>query len=500
MGIFSRNKPNQLDIIATELAQMRNAFTDLTNYNAALTQQVLQQQFRAQGGFLRSDVNNEIGYIQNGYQLSSAVYSIVSLIARKSAQIPMKCYEIRDENALKAYKRIDLRDSSPKNLYKAYKLRTKALAEVEPDNPIQILIDKPNRIDDTSTFYEMSAGFRLLTGNSYWYAPSLEAGADKGKIVELFTMPAPFVLLYTPNRFPSEVIGYELIMNGVQLLKTTEVIHSKYPNYYWTVDGQQHYGMSPLKAGARTLKRANDSETAAIAQIENGGPAVIVANKSVSADDFGTEQLGKAKEQFKREYAGIVNKGKVKMMAGDLSVHQLGITPVEMDLIAGEQWNFAMLCNLYHVSDTLFNNHAASTESNVKEMRKDSYTSAIIPERQAQADMFNNRIVPGYNVKGKKYFVDLDLSGIQELQPDMTSLAQWLNTSWWVSPNEKREMQDFGKSVDPNMDKIWIPSGIMTMDDASIQVDMLPEDPANNAVDETGAPKKLFVSENGLLK
>lgn len=467
------------DALAAQLAQMQTTFTNLNNYNAALQQQLLQTQFRAAGGFLRADTNNEIGYIQSGYQLSSAVYSIGTFISKKACAIPMKCYEIVDDGAAKAYKEINTKDRSPKTLFNISKIRAKAFKEVQHDNPIQKLIDRPNRMDNPTLFYQTDILFRLMTGNAYWYAPSLDAGADKGKIVELFTMPAPFVLLYTPNAFPSEVLGYELIMNGVVLLKTTEVIHSRYANLYWTVDGQQHYGMSPLKAGARTLKRANDSETAAIAQLENGGPAVIIANKSVSADDFGAEQIGKSKQQFQREYAGVVNKAKVKMIAGDISVEQLGITPVEMDLIAGEQWNFAMLCNMYGVSDTLFNNHSSSTESNVKEMRKDSFTTAIIPERQIQADMFNSRIVPGYNVKGKKYFVDLDLSGIQELQPDMSSLATWLSTSWWVTPNEKREMQDFGKSADANMDKVWIPSGITTMDDASIQVDML-NDPAND--------------------
>lgn len=455
---------------------MQSSFNNLASYNLALQQQILQSTFRASNGFLQADINNEISYITNGYQLSAAVYSIVSFIASKAAAIPMKCYEVKDDKALKAYRNIDIKDRSPQNMYKTMQLRKKALVEVQEDNPIQAIIDRPNRTDDTTLFYEMASGFRLLTGNSYWYAPVLDKGADAGKVTELFTMPSPFTLLYITNTFPAEVIGYELIIAGVKLLETKDVLHSRYPNYYWGVNGQQLYGMSPLKAGARTLKRANDSETAGIAQLENGGPAVIIANKSVSADDYGVEQLGKSKQQFQREYAGVVNKGKAKLMAGDISVQSLGITPVEMDLIAGEQWNFAMLCNLYHVSDTLFNNHSASTESNVKEMRKDSYTSAIIPERQAHADMFNNRIVPAYNKGGKKYFVDLDLSGIQELQPDMTSLASWLSTSWWVTPNEKREMQDFGKLPDPNMDAVWMPSGLMKIEDMGIEVDPLDEE------------------------
>lgn len=481
MGLFTR-KPSALDTVAAQLAAMNELVTGVVNQNNYLQQQIaLQNNFRALGGFLKSDTNNQIGYITNGYQLSAAVYSIVSFIAQKATAIPLKCYEIKADKELKAYEESLRYPRTPENVFKSYRLRTKALAEVQDDDPIQMLIDRPNNQESTSLFYQENIIFRLLTGNAYWYAPSIDKGPDISKVSQLYTMPSPFVLLYVTNYFPQQVIGYELIINGVKLLETKEVIHSRYANPYWSVDGQQLYGMSPLKAGARTLKRANDSETAAIAQLENGGPAVIISNKSISSDDFGIEQIGKSKEQFKREYSGVVNKAKVKMMAGEIDVHQLGITPVELDLIAGEHWNFAQICNLYHISKILFNDDASSTESNVKEMRKDSYTSAIIPERQAQADMFNTHIVPAYNIKGKRYRVELDLSGIEELQTDKVALATWMSLFPWATPNEKREMLDFGKSPDTNMDKIYVPSGIMPLEDASIQVDNIPN-PETNVV------------------
>ena len=125
----------------------------------------------------------------------------------------------------------------------------------------------------------------------------------------------------------------------------------------------------------------------------------------------------------------------------------------------------------------MFNNHAGNTESNVKEMRRDSYTRAVIPERKAQCDAINRFIVPGYNTGGKKYFVDMDISGITELQPDMQTMSAWLNTAWWVSPNEKRKMQDFDESMDVNMDKIWVPSGLLPMDDMTINVDDVQNNP-----------------------
>ena len=468
-----RQIADQLSVIqANQDAVVQN----LAFQNNILQQQVLMQNIRSQGGFLRADFNNQINYIRDGYQLSSAVYSIVSDIAMKAANIPLKAYEVKDDQELKKYKSLIKAQRTPENLYKLHKLRTKALVEVEEDNPLQRLIDTPNTEVDAGVFWQMVTGFRVLTGNSYLYTPTLDMGSDKGKVTELHIMPAPYVLLYVSNTFPQRVLGYELIIDGVKLLDTKEVAHLRYPNYDYTVDGQQLYGTSPLKAAAKTLKRSNYSETAALSLLENGGPSVIIANKSIASDDLGTTQIGKAKEQFKREYSGPGNKGKYKMMAGDISAIPLGMSAVDMDLIAGEQWTFDMLCNIFHVSSVMFNNHDGNTESNVKEMRRDSYTRAIIPERQAHVDMLNRRIVPGYNTKGKKYIVDMDISGIPELQPDMVAMTGWLNTSYWVTPNEKREMQDFGKSMDPAMDQIWMANNLTTMDNAGISVDDIPSD------------------------
>ncbi len=458
------------------MTNLQSTLVNLQNFNSTLQQQVeLQQRFRAQGAFLRGDSNNQIGYVREGYNISSAVYSIVKDIAKTASDIPLKVYEVKSDTALKNYELSKRTIKTPEDSYRTANLRRKALTEVPEDNALQMLIDKPNPDDDTNYFYETTIGFRLLTGNWYWYAPVMDIGANKGKITELRIMPSPFVLLYVTNYFPSRVIGYELIINGVSLLETTNVIHSKYPNYDYTYDGQQLYGMSPLKAAARTLTRSNNSETTGISYLNNGGPSVIIANRSISSDDFGVEQIGKSKNQFNQEYAGPTNANKVKLMAGDISAIPLGITPVEMALIEGEQWNFDMLCNVYGISSTLFNSKAASTESNVKAMIKNAYTRAYIPERQAQADAFNRKIVPGYNTGGKRYFIDLDLSGINELQPDMAALSTWLGTSWWVTPNEKRELQDFGLDPDDNMNKIWMPMGLQTIDDATIQVDNIPE-------------------------
>jgi hypothetical protein len=50
----------------------------------------------------------------------------------------------------------------------------------------------------------------------------------------------------------------------------------------------------------------------------------------------------------------------------------------------------------------------------------------------------------------------------------MATMAKWLSISFWISPNEKRKMQDFDEDTDPNMDKYWIPNNLMLLENAAL--------------------------------
>ncbi len=477
-GLFGprRNAQQQIADLANQLTTMQDSLTYLSQ-SYATAQQLLNIQFRAQGGFERFDSVNQQALILDGYNRSSAVYSIISDIAQKAASIPLKVSIIKDETALKNYQNIIKLEVTPDNVYRAQMMRRKALIRVDQSDPLQHLCDHPNPDDDPTLFWQTVSGFRLICGNSYLYTPRLDMGADMGKVVELRIMPSPYTALIVVQGYPPKVIGYELIIAGVQLLQTTEVIHMKYPNYNWTIDGLQLYGLPPLQAAARTLARSNSAETSATAMFENGGPGVIVYNESVPPTDRSLEQASKIKSSQNNQYAGNTNRGKVQYMPGKIGVAELGLDPVSLNILESEKFSFDLLCNAYHLHSVLFNIHVSSNFNNIKELKKDNWTSAYIPERQAHADALNLHVVPGYNTANTKYFVELDLSEIADLQEDKAVQAEYLAKSWWIPPNQKLEAQGLETSTDPNMDKVWMPAGMVTMDDASISVDNIPNMP-----------------------
>ncbi len=204
---------------------------------------------------------------------------------------------------------------------------------------------------------------------------------------------------------------------------------------------------------------------------ENNGISGIISNESVNDEDVSPESMGKMKSDFYNEATGVRNARKLLFQAGKINYTQVGLGPVDMEIIESQKITFKKFCNLYGVSDILFNNGEASTESNVQIMTKQLYTNAALPECYAYRDAINHQIVPLY--KGEKLYADVDISGISELQDDMKHTAEIFAAMPIFRPNDVLEAFNYGKSEDPNMDKYFIKTGYTDLD-SLLAVDDLP--------------------------
>jgi hypothetical protein len=143
-------------------------------------------------------------------------------------------------------------------------------------------------------------------------------------------------------------------------------------------------------------------------------------------------------------------------MGNEVTFTQIGLSPVDMQVIESQKYTFKRICNAYGVSDVLFNNGEAATESNVNAMIKRLYTNAALPEVYAYRDLLNQSIVPLF---GPDYYVDVDLVGITELQDDMKAMAGIFSTLPIMQPNMILEAFNYGKSDDIMMDQFYIKAG-----------------------------------------
>jgi len=411
--------------------------------------------------------------IDRGLLGSGDVYSIVRRIAKTAAGIPLLVYKVKDEGALKDYDYLSKQHNhTTQALVHKQLLKTKALELVKSDNPLQQLLDNPNPLYTSAEFKEGVYMFRLITGNTYIYAPLLELGPSAGQPGEMWLLPSQYTMPKVKQTWPKEVTGYVLNLGRPMDLAAEDVIHIRYFNPNFTLSGDELVGLSPLRAGSKVLARQLSETDYMVNSFQNSGIRGIVAMED--GQDLSKEDFGKMKSDFYTEGYGIVNARKDLFTFGKWKYTQVGLGPVDMDVLNSEIRTFKRLCNLYGISDILFNNSDASTESNVTQMVKQLYTNAALPEVYAYRDAINQRITPSFNSKGVKYFVDCDVSGIPELQEDMKYMAEVWAALPIMNPNVINEAFGNGKSEDPLMDKWYIKAGYNAIDDLAT-VDPLPQ-------------------------
>ncbi len=330
-----------------------------------------------------------------------------------------------------------------------------------------------------------------LSGEVFMYKDALLLGPNKGKLKTYFLHPS-FVTLILDPVFPHPIIGYRYQDTQTTFtLEANQVIYIKQGKNPTTLYDQRFRGLGAMKALAQRLTRLQANMSASVSQMQNGGVPSIVYDKTPGVDvNYGNAQasnneatiMGQHKDNFSRFLRNSDNKGAPYFAAGEMGVIQLGLSLVEMDALVMADIDFDKICNAFSISSVLFNNKKASTESNVKEMRKDMYTNAIIPNvlRVCNALTYGTQ-----DIFGQGKCVRPELSEIPELQQDMKDKA----TAWAALPafipNEMRESMGMDQLDDPQADLLYIKNGYTLLDDLNISVA-----PLDNAANDYVSPDK----------
>lgn len=410
--------------------------------------------------------------IEDGYASNVDVYSIINRKAKMAAGIPFYVYRIKSEQGrkyLREYKAITSAPKlTPEALAKAQVLKLKAMTEVAEDNPLNELLQKPNDTDSQAEFLEKCYGFLDITGNTYILKESPDMGANKGIPKRMCVLPSPYMEIVPDGMVPSlGVGGYIFSLYGKIPIEKGEIIHMKYFNPDFQPNGSHLYGMTPMRAGGKTLTQANSAQDSATAQYQHGGPAGIVYNESMTPDEQTNLQVGGLKKKWEQETWGNRNRGKVLFSAGKLGYLQTGLSPVDLQILEAGTFSFRKLCNCYNMPSAIFNDNEHSTMANMEQFYKAAYVDGVIPMVMKLRDSLNSFLLPDFKDSGD-YFIDADFSNIPVLQEDMKTLTDWLDKSWEITPNERRELKKFGRLPDPNMDKVWMPSNLASMEEMSI--------------------------------
>lgn len=405
-------------------------------------------------------------YINKGYRYNSTIYSIVNLINKAASTIPFQVYEVQNNNDLKRYKAMTSGELNTSALSKSQRLKKSSLVELD-GTEIHALLERPNPAQSFSSFLQEIIAFGKLTGNRYIYGITPETGIGAGKFKELYVLPSQ-VIEINSGGLMQPVKDYSLEYNGSHKIPAEQILHIKDFNPYYDGTGSHLYGMSPLKAGLRSMSANNEALTTGVKYLQNQ------TARGVLMSDEGdlTETQAKAlKNKFKNQYQGSENAGDVIITPKKLSWVNFGLNASDLSLLEQYDSSIKDLCNIYNVPVQLLNNTSASTYNNQKEAKKALYQNAVIPELIKVRDELNRWLSPQF---GEKLFIDFDFTVIPELQEEMDKVVGQMSQAWWLTPNEKREATGFGLDTDnPEMDKYYVPANLIPVTGEALEV---PED------------------------
>ena len=413
--------------------------------------------YRYLGDNLISSSENDDTYINKGYRFNSSIYSIVNLISKTAANIPFQIYEVKNENELKRYKSITSGSVTTTSLVNSNIIQKKALANVE-DTELHELLNRPNPAQSFNTWIQEIIAFGALTGNRYIYGIAPDTGQNMGKYKELYVLPSQVVEIHSGGLM-KPVKEYTLEYNGTYRIPAEFICHIKNFNPYYDGSGSHLYGMSPLKAGLRSMDANNEALTTGVKYLQNQtARGMLISDEG----DMTESQAKQLKDKFRSTYQGSNNAGDLIITPKKLSWVNFGLNASDLSLI--EQYNASIkdLCNVYNVPVQLLNNTESSTYNNMKEAKKALYQNAVIPELIRIREELNRWLTPQY---GDKLYIDFDFNSIPELQEETEKVVDQMSKSWWLTPNEKRIAMNYGVDEDNvRMNEYYVPANLIPME------------------------------------
>lgn len=472
MGLFDFGKGKEIK----KLSEQVQALQSMNNFNSL------------------SNINKNIAVYPNWdvrtqaerYATTDDIYSIIRLLATTAALVPLYAYlQTQDQ---KAFQNLRREIKGWRNPFKFKSLQTKALEDLPDDDPVAMLIENPHQHLSKYEFFEAIYSYLLYAGECFILKQRPEFGTNHGLPIQLHLMHPENVILLVSSDLPRTIGGFRYVEAGKVIqdnIPLDDVIHVKYFNPEISNMGAELRGLSPLKVLKKRLVRMDSGFDTSVAQLQNAGVPGIVYDKTFP-DQQAVDIVGKRQQNFYKYLSNTSNKGMPYFASGEMGYIQLGMNLADLSVAELGNVDFKKLCNVFGVSDVLFNSSDAATETNVLIQTKRLYTNTVLPNVYRVRDALIKGLLPDFKngvlltdqngepikIKGdgKDRYIDADISDITELHEDLGRRAVWMQQAYWLTPNEKREMMNYDRYDDTFFDQPLIPTGLMSLQD----LEMLP--------------------------
>lgn len=415
-------------------------------------------------GYTNYDYNNKT-YLEKGYNINPDVYACINKASIKTASVPYSIKEIEDKKSYFKLKQLDGYNDI-NTLIKRIKLEQKAYQEKE----IAFPLENPNPTQTWADIISLFKTYIKITGNYYLYIMSPKEGMNKGVPMLVYALPAhlmQIVLKDNASMLTSEnPIDYYMLIEGNQYIKfdASDIIHVKYPNPNFDMQGAHLYGQSPLRAALRNINSQNSAIDNNIKTLQSGGAYGFLYGKTTPLTQ---DQANSLKERLIEMDKDTGRLGKIAGASSEVGFQRISLTTDELKPFDYLGWDRKTICNVLNFPDELLNNDGKASlgSTDTMQARKQLITDDIQPDLVLLQNSLNKEFLPRF--KGyENTVIEWDITELPEMQTDIKEMAEALELMW-LKPNEIRTVFKYETLDDDGMDVVWVKSGMKRIDDVS---------------------------------
>jgi len=420
------------------------------------------------GGLTKYDYKGQT-YIERGYNENSDVFSVINQISRKFASVPGNLNKVEDRKSAYQLKHLYGKQLDVASLAQKRILETKAYSNEEVYEPLE----RPNYYQSETEFKELWETFMLTNGNAYQWMFRPSSGLNEGVPRSRFLLPSQYVQIVLKENAAFETlespIDYYILVIGDRFcqFKEEDVIHSKFPNPNYDMQGSHLYGQAPLRSALMDIQTSNVTKENNIGTMQSGGVYGFIHAKDGQTPLTQTqaEELKRRLVEMKssREILGRISGASAPLGFTQISVDTDKLLP--FDYLKSSQ---KAICNNLGWSDLLLNNEGGAKYDNLDAVWRMAISNRIAPDLKIYEDGLNEKYYPKFPKLGSVR-ITFDISELPEMQNDMGALVAWLQIALGngaITPREFRVALRYSDIDTPEMNTHFMKSGLLPLEDA----------------------------------
>jgi HK97 family phage portal protein len=325
-------------------------------------------------------------------------------------------------------------------------------AEVEEviEHPFMDILKNVNPYNNRFDLWELTTMFLDLTGECYWYLPSVKMG-EASVPQQIWIIPSQFINPKFGKTLDKAIESYEYIRgNTTANLPVDDVVMFAYPNPHNTFTG-----FSIVRGIAEEVYIQSQMNEFEQAILENRARVGGVVEET---ETIGETERERIKQKLRQEHSGVKKAGKTLYLPKGLKHTKDSMTPEEISFIEGQKLNRTVIMAALDIPEGMF----ISESSNRAVADAAIYLHAkfgINPRCQRIQEKMNERIISRYD---EKLFVAFDDPVPEDKEFAMRKNVEYVRENI-TKRNEVRAEE--GKEPVAWGDSAWFPAMVMPVSD-----------------------------------